>query len=138
MSVRELSPEQALARLRAGALLIDVREEHERALGMAEGARGIDRVQLESHPQTHLPDRDAEILLICQSGQRSQLAAQTLAMSGYRKLASVTGGTMAWEAAALPMVRPDVRVRPTMAPEPVPVICNVVADVITPCPSMFD
>ena len=108
MSVRELSPEQALARLRAGALLIDVRAEHERALGMAEGARGIERMQLESHPRTYLPDRDAEILLICQGGQRSQLAAQALAMSGYRKLASVAGGTMAWQAAALPMVRPDV------------------------------
>ncbi len=108
MSVRELSPEQALACLRAGALLIDVRAEHERALGMAEGARGIERMQLESHPQTFLPDRDAEILLICQGGQRSQLAAQALAMSGYSKLSSVAGGTMAWEAAALPMVRPDV------------------------------
>ena len=108
MSVRELSPEQALARLRAGALLIDVRAEHERALGMAEGARGIERMQLESHPQTYLPDPDAEILLICQGGQRSQLAAQALAMSGYRKLASVAGGATAWEAAALPMVRPDV------------------------------
>jgi len=108
MSVRELSPEQALARLRAGALLIDVRAEDERALGMAEGARGIERTQLESHQQTHLPDRDAEILLICQGGQRSQLAAQALAMSGYRNLASVAGGTMAWEAAALPMVRADV------------------------------
>jgi molybdopterin/thiamine biosynthesis adenylyltransferase/rhodanese-related sulfurtransferase len=108
MSVRELSPEQALARLRAGALLIDVRAEHERALGMAEGARGIERMQLESHPQTYLPDRDAEILLICQGGQRSQLAAQALAMSGYRKLASVAGGATAWEAATLPMVRPDV------------------------------
>ena len=108
MSVRELSPEQALARLRAGAMLIDVRTEHERALGMAEGARGIERTQLESHPQTQLPDLDAEILLICQGGQRSQLAAQALATSGYRKLASVAGGTTAWEAAALPMVRPDV------------------------------
>jgi hypothetical protein len=56
MSVRELTPEQALARLRAGALLIDVRAEHERALGMAEGARGIERTQLESTPQTQLPD----------------------------------------------------------------------------------
>jgi molybdopterin/thiamine biosynthesis adenylyltransferase/rhodanese-related sulfurtransferase len=108
MSVRELSPEQALARLRAGALLIDVRAEHERALGMAEGARGIERMQLESHTQTYLPNRDAEILLICQGGQRSHLTAQALAMSGYRKLASVAGGTTAWEAAALPMARPDV------------------------------
>lgn len=108
MSVRELSPEQALARLQTGALLIDVRADHERILGMAAGARGIERTQLESHPQTHLPDRDAEILLICQGGHRSQLAAQALAACGYRNLASLAGGTTAWEAAALPMVRGDV------------------------------
>ena len=108
MSIRRLSPEQALARLQAGALLIDVRAGHERALGMADGARGVERAQLESHPDTHLPDRDAEVLLICQSGQRSQLAAQALAAHGYRNLASVAGGTAAWDAAALPMVRPDV------------------------------
>ena len=108
MSVRELSPEHALIRLQAGALLIDVRADHERALGMAEGARGIERTQLEAHPETHLPDRDAEILLICQGGQRSQLAADALAACGYRNMASVVGGTTAWEAAVLPMVRPDV------------------------------
>ena len=108
MSVREISPGQALARLKSGALLIDVRADHERALGMAEGARGIECSQLESHPQGHLPDRDVEILLICQGGHRSQRAAQALAASGYRNLASVAGGTRAWEAAMLPMVRPDI------------------------------
>ncbi|MEO6137506.1 MAG: molybdopterin-synthase adenylyltransferase MoeB, partial [Luteimonas sp.] len=108
MSVREMSPQQAFTRLRAGALLVDVRADHERALGMAGGAHGIERTQLESHPQTHLPVRDAEILLICQGGHRSQLAAQALAAHGYHNVASVTGGTTAWEAAALPMVRGDV------------------------------
>lgn len=107
MNVRQLSPRQALLRLQAGALLIDVRADHERTLGMAEGAQGIERTQLESHPQTHLPDLDAEILLICQSGHRSQLAAQALVAFGYRQLASVAGGTTAWEAAALPIVHGD-------------------------------
>ena len=41
MDVRELDPAEALQRQRSGALLVDVREAHERALGMAEGARGI-------------------------------------------------------------------------------------------------
>jgi molybdopterin/thiamine biosynthesis adenylyltransferase/rhodanese-related sulfurtransferase len=108
MNIRELSPRQAFARLQAGAVLIDVRADHERALGMAEGARGVERGQLESQPQAYLPDHTAEILLICQGGHRSQLAAQVLAASGYHNLASVCGGTAAWEAAALPMVRADV------------------------------
>ncbi len=106
--IRDLSPAQALARLRAGARLVDVRAAHERALGMAEGAVGIDRETLAADASSHLPDADAEVLLICQSGVRSRLAAQALAARGYRNVSSIVGGTSAWEAAGLPMVRADI------------------------------
>jgi len=108
MAIRELTPVEALQRLHDGAVLVDVRADHERALGMAEGARGIERVMLEAAAPMHLPDRDAEVLLICQSGQRSRLTAQALALQGYRNLASVDGGTTAWQAAGLPMVESDI------------------------------
>jgi molybdopterin/thiamine biosynthesis adenylyltransferase/rhodanese-related sulfurtransferase len=108
MTIRALTPAEALQRLRNGAVLIDVRADHERALGMAEGARGIERARLEAAAHAHLPDPDAEVLLICQGGQRSQLAAQALALQGYRNLASVDGGTSAWQAAGLPMVEPEL------------------------------
>ena len=70
MHIRILSPNQAHARQRAGALLVDVRAAHERALGMAEDALGIAREDLQADPATHLPDLDAEVLLICQRGAR--------------------------------------------------------------------
>ena len=108
MAIQALTPAEALQHLRNGAVLIDVRAEHERALGMAEGARGIERAKLEAAAHMHLTDLGAEVLLICQSGQRSQLAAQALALQGYRNLASVEGGTSAWQAAGLPMVEPDI------------------------------
>ena len=108
MEIREITPAQALARLRAGAVLVDVRAAHERALGMAAGARSIVREELEAAPGQHLPDPDAEIMLICQGGRRSRLAAEALAARGYRNLCSVAGGTVAWETAALPMLRPDI------------------------------
>ena len=108
MAIQALTPAEALQHLRNGAVLIDVRAEHERALGMAEGARGIERTKLEAAAHMHLADPGAEVLLICQSGQRSQLAAQALALQGYRNLASVEGGTSAWQAAGLPMVEPDI------------------------------
>ena len=108
IAITDLTPAQALARLRAGATLVDVREAHERALGMAEGAIGVDRNALASDPRSHLPDSDAEVMLICQGGTRSRLAAQALAAQGYARLASVAGGTSAWEAAGLPMVRADI------------------------------
>src|SRR5690606_24661923 len=75
MEIREISPAEALARVQAGAVLVDVRREDERLLGMADCAIGVVREELESAPDTHLPDHDAEILLICQGGRRSMMAA---------------------------------------------------------------
>ena len=80
MSHSLLTPAQARARQRHGAVLVDVREAHERAAGQAEGALGVARAELEADPARWLPDREAEILLICQSGRRS-LAAATSAVA---------------------------------------------------------
>ncbi|WP_315389515.1 molybdopterin-synthase adenylyltransferase MoeB [uncultured Stenotrophomonas sp.] len=105
-AVPELPPEHAHQRALHGALLIDVREAHERATGMAEGARGITQGDLQSEPATQLPALDREILLICQSGKRSLDTAAFLHDLGYTHVASVHGGTTAWRAAGLPLVQP--------------------------------
>ena len=107
MSIREIPPAQARERAAAEALLIDVREAHERAGGMAEGAQGIALGELLADPQAWLPALDAEIVLICQSGKRSSDAAEALQAAGYTNLASVAGGTVAWRAAGLPLVQPE-------------------------------
>ena len=106
MDVRELDPAEALQRQRSGALLVDVREAHERALGMAEGARGIALGELVETPASLL-DANAEVLLICQSGKRSLRAAQALLEAGFTSVASVRGGTTRWQAEGLPMREPD-------------------------------
>src|SRR5688572_9051695 len=98
--VREVSPSHARERQRAGATLIDVREEHERALGMARGARGIAKAAFDAAPG--LP-HDTEILVICAKGGRSLDSAHRLLDAGYTNVASVAGGTDAWRAADLPM-----------------------------------
>ncbi|GHB94528.1 molybdopterin-synthase adenylyltransferase MoeB [Thermomonas carbonis] len=108
MSIRILSPDEAHARQQAGALLVDVRAPHERALGMVEGARGIVREDLQTDPATHIADLDTEVLLVCQRGARSLQVALFLEARGYRNLSSVEGGTDAWDAAGLPMQRADV------------------------------
>lgn len=108
MSIRELTPEQARARQQAGAALIDVREAHERAAGMAEGARGVAGGELLAAPGSVLPSPEQEIILICQSGRRSLDAAVALQAAGYTQLASVAGGTVAWRAAGLPLVQPGL------------------------------
>jgi len=106
MSIRELTPQQARARQLAGAVMIDVRDAHERAGGMAEGAHGVAAGELLAAPASALPSPQQEIILICQSGRRSLDAAVALQTAGYTQLASVAGGTLAWRAAGLPLVQP--------------------------------
>jgi len=106
MSIPELSPQQAQARVAHGAVLIDVRQAHERAGGMAEGARGVAKNDLLADPAAHLPLQGQDILLICQSGKRSTDAAQALLAAGYSNVASVAGGTVAWREQGLPLVQP--------------------------------
>jgi molybdopterin/thiamine biosynthesis adenylyltransferase/rhodanese-related sulfurtransferase len=107
MDVREIDPAEALQRQHAGALLVDVREAHERALGMAKGARGITLAELVESPAT-LIDANTEVLLICQSGKRSMRAAQALLDAGFTRVASVRGGTARWQADGLPVCEPEL------------------------------
>ena len=106
MTITELTPAEALDRQRHGAVLIDVREDHERAQGMAEGARGIAMSALIPSAAAHLPGNAVEVLLICQSGRRSLLAAEALAAQGYANVGWIAGGTERWASEALPMVTP--------------------------------
>lgn len=106
MAIREIEPCDVAALLAQGGVFIDVREEHERASGQAEGARGIAKATLERDPAAHLPDRDATIILICQKGGRSLDTARVLEASGYTRLASVAGGTSRWIEERLAIVVP--------------------------------
>ncbi len=105
MDIETITPAEARRRQLAGIVLVDVREAHERALGMAEGAVGIARAELESDPRATLPERDAEVLLICEMGGRSSKAAQALADAGYRRVRTVEGGTQRWRSDELPLTQ---------------------------------
>ncbi|WP_027068910.1 molybdopterin-synthase adenylyltransferase MoeB [Novilysobacter defluvii] len=106
MAVEPISPEEARRRQQRGAVLVDVREPHERAAGMAEGALGVSLAELVQSPAQHLPEPGAEVLLICEGGARSHRCGEQLLQAGYRRVASVEGGTRAWAAGALPLVHP--------------------------------
>jgi len=105
--VVEITPERAHQRQLDGAILVDVREDDERAQGFAAGALGVPLAELIADPSRHLPDHDAQVLLICRSGQRSRRAAERLLQQGYTRVVSVQGGTLRWEAEGLPMQRPQ-------------------------------
>lgn len=98
-----VTPQQAHDRQRAGALLVDVREEHERASGTAAGAVACAAADLAET----FGDPDREIHVICESGLRSARAAAALLERGYARVFSVEGGTRRWRADGLPMVVPE-------------------------------
>ena len=106
MTIHEISPQEAVRRQQAGAILLDVRETFEHATGMAAGAVPLPRGELPQRIGAVAPDKAAEILTICAHGQRSLLAAQTLEQMGYTHLASVAGGTARWMEDGLPIAKP--------------------------------
>ncbi len=103
-AVRELTPHEVERQLAAHpeTVLIDVREESERAQGMIPGAVFIPRGLLHASGQLTVPDRDRPIVTYCAEGVRSLVAARTLEQLGYANVASMSGGCDAWRAQGLP------------------------------------
>jgi sulfur-carrier protein adenylyltransferase/sulfurtransferase len=87
--------------------VLDVREMDEAAEGRIPGAVLLPRGNLELRVEALVP-RDAPVVVYCQSGVRSALAAQTLAELGYRDVRSLAGGYGRWSDAGLPSERPSV------------------------------
>ena len=76
--------------------LIDVREPHELAgpLGAIEDVENVPLLQLLSGAADL--KEDAALVLICRSGRRSAMAAEMLENAGFKGVASVEGGMLAW------------------------------------------
>lgn len=77
-------------------LILDVRRSEERARGMIEGAMHIPLDELRSR-LGELP-RDREIVVHCQSGQRSYFASRILSQNGFR-VRNLTGSYRTWKTA---------------------------------------
>jgi rhodanese-related sulfurtransferase len=105
-----LSPQQAHRAQADGALLVDIRPvEQRRASGEIPGALVIDRNVLEwrldprSGARLPVADRyDRAIVVICQQGYASSLAAASLRDLGLGRATDLVGGVDAWLAAGLP------------------------------------
>ena len=52
-----------------------------------------------------LPPRGAKLVLYCQSGRMSDIAARTLVTLGFRNVWNVDGGMVAWGNAGYPLLR---------------------------------
>jgi rhodanese-related sulfurtransferase len=107
--ISRLDPLAAAKAVEAGAALIDIRPEFQRrADGEIPGAFVIDRNVLEwrldpasDHRVPEIAKRDRLIVVLCNEGYASSLAAATLRDLGLQA-ADVIGGFGAWVAAELP------------------------------------
>ena len=105
-----LSPAEALAAAERGAVLVDIREDHQRERdGLVPGAVVVPRNVLEWRcaPESQwrderVSDPDRVLVLICHEGYQSSLAAATLQQLGLPLATDVDGGFLAWREAGLP------------------------------------
>jgi len=86
-----------------GTIVIDVREPYEHATGVIDGALLIPLASVVDGASS-LP-KDAEIHVICRSGNRSVAASQALVDAGFENVVNVDGGMIAWQSAGLPVAR---------------------------------
>jgi rhodanese-related sulfurtransferase len=109
--LERLDPAAADAAVRGGALLIDIRSDAERARdGIVPGALFVPRNALEWRCDPASPHRDPRIqghartlILMCDEGYQSSLAAATLHELGLTRATDLVGGFQAWRAAGLPV-----------------------------------
>ena len=97
-------PDELDAAMERGALIVDIRPEaSRRAEGELPGAVVIDRNVLEwrldpasPHRIPEAGDPDREIVLVCNEGYASSLAAETLQRLGLHRATDLDGGFRAW------------------------------------------
>ena len=113
--IREVSPAEAqLAVAKAYSQFIDVRTLEEYSGGHAARAVNIPLDTLTDNLARL--EKSEPVYLICQTGNRSQKAAETLKAVGFNNVINIAGGTTAWQVARLPMeTLPPHRVPPSPA-----------------------
>jgi sulfur-carrier protein adenylyltransferase/sulfurtransferase len=105
--VPEQGPAEVKKRLDAGEplVLIDVRDPDEYRDGYIEPATNISRGFLEFRVGNAAPEPATPIVLYCQSGLRSMLAARQLKELGYENVVNLRGGFQGWSQSGLPVVK---------------------------------
>jgi rhodanese-related sulfurtransferase len=111
-SLDRREPEAAFAAVASGALLVDTRTDRDRAAeGVISGALHLPLSVLEwrvdptiSTYNPHVGGLDRELIVVCNDGYSSSLAAVRLQRVGFARAADLVGGFRAWKAAGLPVV----------------------------------
>ena len=103
--LQRVSPAQAVAAAAAGAVVVDIRPAAQRAAeGGPDGVLVVERNVLEwrfdpaSDARLPVADYDLAVIVLCQEGYTSSLAAAALQELGVWRATDVVGGWSAWRA----------------------------------------
>lgn len=108
LTVQQLQSGLSMARFmnKKGFILVDVRSPEEHLAGSIPGTDlNIDFRDIQSRHREIGAKLEDHIVVYCQSGRRSNIAAETLADLGYRHVYNVEGSMNAWIEAGLPVSR---------------------------------
>lgn len=114
-SLVRMEPHEAREAMRRGALLVDIRSESQRAAdGIVPDAVWFARNVLEwrMDPESEAYDDrvgglDRHVIVMCDGGYQSSLAAVTLQQLGFGRATDVVGGFQAWRGAGLAVKSAD-------------------------------
>ena len=109
--LERVGPQEAREAVRDGALLVDIRAEHQRtADGVVPEAIWFARNVLEWRCDPSSDARDERVgglhrrvIVMCDAGYQSSLAAATLQQLGFARATDLDGGFQAWRAAGMPV-----------------------------------
>jgi rhodanese-related sulfurtransferase len=106
--IERLEPTEAWAATEQGALIVDTRVD--RTAGIVPGSLHVPLSVLQwrvapdsAWRNPHVDGLDTRLILICDHGESSSLAAASLRQLGFTRVGDVAGGFEAWLAAGLPV-----------------------------------
>ena len=102
-AVKNISPAEAFALTKKGALIVDVRE-HREVESKSFDVPDVMVMPLSSFGSSfsEIPEKK-KVILACRSGHRSASAASMLMKQGYKNIMNLQYGIMGWEHAGLPV-----------------------------------
>lgn len=97
MKNKTITPKEAheILNSKEGTVLLDVRTREEYKQMHIDGAKLIPVDEITQQATSELPDKEATILVYCQSGMRARTAVKQLEGMGYTNVVSF-GGIMSW------------------------------------------
>jgi len=109
-SLDRVSPEAAQQLAAAGALIVDTRPaDHREREGTIPGSIWVERNVLEwrldpasAHKVPDIESYEQVVIVVCDEGYASSLAARSLQELGLTRATDLVGGFRAWKAAGLP------------------------------------